>query len=108
MAFHIKQENYNLVPTAEQNKVFREAFRMTDVDISRARIACEGDESAGAPLTRIGAHFLIRWLLGRGTEARTAEQLQRANIRRRQLKEWRDARVVKREARKAALAAIGQ
>ena len=91
MAFPIKQENYLLAPTAEQRKVFVEAWHMQPTDI---------------PATRIDAHFKIRQLLGHDVDNRpTAQQI---SLRKRQLVEWRAAREQKREARRQALAAIGQ
>jgi hypothetical protein len=105
MAFPIKQENYNLAPTAEQNKVFVEAWRMNAADIARARELQEPGSSS-SPLTRIGAHFLIRHILGLDSRITETNDILRAGIRKRQLKEWREAREIKRAARRAALAQV--
>ena len=86
MAFHIKQENYQLRPTAEQRKVFLEAWRMSVEDI---------------PPTRIEAHLRIRELLGFGNMAPTATERVQYGERKAAIKLWRAARMAKRRERAA-------
>lgn len=89
----IRQDNYNKEPTAEQRKVFIEAFEMSATLI---------------PTTRIDAHLRIRELLGYGLPP-TAPRAQHdaAMQLRAKLKAWQEARKTKRAARRAALAAAG-
>lgn len=93
MAHLIQQQNYLKEPTAEQRKVFVEAFGMQVTQI---------------PSTRIDAHLKIRELLGYGLEASAPAQLHQDAIERRnKLKAWQLARKQKRLAKRAALVQAG-
>lgn len=93
MAHLIRQDNYLKEPTAEQRKVFVEAFEMPATVI---------------PTTRIDAHLRIRELLGYGQEPGTPQaQIDAALQLRAKLKAWQQARKLKRAARRAALVAAG-
>lgn len=93
MAHLIRQDNYNKEPTAEQRKVFVEAFEMPATAI---------------PTTRIDAHLKIRELLGYGLGADAPRAVSDAALQlRAKLKAWQQARKLKRAARRAALVAAG-
>ena len=72
MALKIKQENYTKPPSAEQRKVFLEAWAGAEDPI---------------PATRIEAHLKIRGVL---------KDIERGPVRRRQVRAWQAARKVKR------------
>jgi hypothetical protein len=93
MAHLIQQRNYLKEPTAEQRKVFVEAFGLRATDI---------------PSTRIDAHLRIRELLGYGLDASAdARAHEECNERRNKLKQWQRARKQKRLAKRVALAEAG-
>lgn len=74
MAFNIRQHNFGKAPTAEQRKVFLEAWSMTPTSI---------------PATRIEAHLTI---------AELAKQPEKSA----QLKAWREQRTAARKVRREA------
>lgn len=93
MAHLIRQDNYLKEPTAEQRKVFVEAFELPATVI---------------PTTRIDAHLRIRELLGYGLGAgATGDDHLAAAQMRAKLKAWQAARKVKRQLRRDALVAAG-